>query len=59
MEVPGQYEHFGRPIPSSNAKIASFSSNILVMSSLRRPKRLTMIGTDEKEYPWLIKVNIY
>lgn len=28
---------------------------VLVMSSIRKPKRLTIIGSDEKEHAWLIK----
>ncbi|KAI9329681.1 kinase-like domain-containing protein [Zopfochytrium polystomum] len=55
LEMPGQYGGDERPTMSSIVKISSFSPNVLVMSSMRRPKRLVAVGTDEVEYPWLVK----
>ena len=34
------------PNPGRNIKIASFSKTILVLGSIRRPKRLTLHGSD-------------
>ncbi|KAJ3139728.1 hypothetical protein HK100_011282 [Physocladia obscura] len=55
LEIPGQYSGKSEPNVSEHVKIANFDPNVLVMSSMRRPKRIVMIGTDEKEYPWLVK----
>ncbi|KAI8803070.1 hypothetical protein BJ742DRAFT_830456 [Cladochytrium replicatum] len=55
IEVPGQYTGLAKPVPSWHAKIASFGPTMLTMSSMRRPKRLQINGTDEKEYLWLVK----
>ncbi|KAJ3391638.1 hypothetical protein HDU84_005588 [Entophlyctis sp. JEL0112] len=55
LEVPGQYTGLREPYPADHVKIANFDPNVLVMSSMRRPKKIVMIGTDEKEYPWLVK----
>lgn len=36
-------------------RVSSFDPKILVMGSLRRPKRLKIHGNDEKDYPYLVK----
>ncbi|KAF2075899.1 hypothetical protein CYY_002790 [Polysphondylium violaceum] len=55
MEIPGQYSGVGKPQPDTHIKISSFDTNILVMGSLRKPKRIKIHGNDEKDYPFLIK----
>lgn len=55
MEIPGQYDGFSEPHPELHAKVASFGTQVLVMESIRKPKRLTINGTDEKEYHFLVK----
>ncbi|KAJ3415636.1 hypothetical protein HDV05_004512 [Chytridiales sp. JEL 0842] len=55
LEMPGQYVPKKKPVVPEHVKIAGFAQNVLVMGSIRRPKRLTMIGSDEKEYMWLVK----
>jgi DNA-dependent protein kinase catalytic subunit len=57
IEIPGQYPSnpSGPPNPLEHTTIASFDPTLLVMGSLRRPKRLTMIGSDQKEVPFLVK----
>eukprot|EP01122_Echinamoeba_exundans_P009334 TRINITY_DN3272_c0_g4_i1.p1 TRINITY_DN3272_c0_g4~~TRINITY_DN3272_c0_g4_i1.p1 ORF type:complete len:1129 (-),score=263.25 TRINITY_DN3272_c0_g4_i1:1424-4744(-) len=55
IEIPGQYGGFRKPQPELHVKISSFDSSILVMSSMRRPKRLTVRGDDEKEHNFLVK----
>ena len=37
-------------------KIVSFGERLLTMGSIRKPKRLTIHGHDEKEYLFLVKV---
>lgn len=36
-------------------KITSFDPQVSVMGSLRKPKRLTIHGSDEREYSFLVK----
>ncbi|KAI9359803.1 hypothetical protein BD770DRAFT_319254 [Pilaira anomala] len=55
LEIPGQYDGFSKPHPELHAKVASFGAQVLVMESIRKPKRLTINGTDEKEYHFLVK----
>eukprot|EP01129_Flabellula_baltica_P008061 TRINITY_DN3175_c0_g1_i1.p1 TRINITY_DN3175_c0_g1~~TRINITY_DN3175_c0_g1_i1.p1 ORF type:complete len:1540 (+),score=329.42 TRINITY_DN3175_c0_g1_i1:246-4622(+) len=55
IEIPGQYKGIDMPDPNSHTKISAFGSNVLVMSSLRKPKRLSIIGDDEKEHYFLVK----
>ncbi|KAI8352478.1 hypothetical protein EDC96DRAFT_546617 [Choanephora cucurbitarum] len=55
IEIPGQYDGYSKPFPESHAKIASVSSKLLILESLRKPKRITFYGTDEKEYKFLVK----
>uniref|UniRef100_A0A8U8BLG7 DNA-dependent protein kinase catalytic subunit n=1 Tax=Geospiza parvula TaxID=87175 RepID=A0A8U8BLG7_GEOPR len=55
LEVPGQYDGKGKPLPEYHAKISGFDERISVMESLRKPKRITIRGSDEREYPFLVK----
>jgi DNA-dependent protein kinase catalytic subunit len=36
-------------------KIASFNKTVLILESIRRPKRITIHGSNEKEYSLLVK----
>ncbi|XP_054840598.1 DNA-dependent protein kinase catalytic subunit [Eublepharis macularius] len=55
LEIPGQYDGKGKPLPEYHAKIAGFDERIKVMLSIRKPKRITIRGSDEREYPFLVK----
>lgn len=55
IELPGQYTGLSKPLPENHIKISSFDEDLLVMGSLRRPKRLKIRGNDEKDYPFLVK----
>ncbi|KAJ3178568.1 hypothetical protein HDU85_005175 [Gaertneriomyces sp. JEL0708] len=56
LEIPGQYGGSpGKPRPERHPMIARFDPNVLVMSSIRRPKRLIIYGTDEVAYKFLVK----
>ncbi|KAG2173613.1 hypothetical protein INT43_005031, partial [Umbelopsis isabellina] len=55
IEVPGQYTGKHKPDPTQHAKISNFDDRVLVMSSLRKPKRIRIYGTDENEYLFLVK----
>ncbi|XP_068381983.1 DNA-dependent protein kinase catalytic subunit isoform X2 [Eschrichtius robustus] len=55
LEVPGQYDGRGKPVPEYHARIAGFDERVRVMASLRRPTRIVVRGHDEREYPFLVK----
>ncbi|OXB55687.1 hypothetical protein ASZ78_003819 [Callipepla squamata] len=55
LEVPGQYDGKGKPLPEYHVKISGFDERIMVLESLRKPKRIMIRGSDEQEYPFLVK----
>ncbi|KAK3728486.1 hypothetical protein QZH41_002347 [Actinostola sp. cb2023] len=55
LEIPGQYTGLSKPLPEYHVKIAGFDEKVLTMSSIRRPKRITIRGDDEKDYMFLVK----
>ncbi|KAK7005038.1 DNA-dependent protein kinase catalytic subunit, partial [Biomphalaria glabrata] len=55
LEIPGQYIGQQKPTPEYHVKIAGFDERVLVMSSLRKPKRILIRGNDEQDYPYLVK----
>lgn len=56
IEIPGQYENQNsEPVVGKNVKIACMRKTILILASIRRPKRLTIHGSNEKDYNLLIK----
>lgn len=56
IDIPGQYT--GASPPTQVATIQRFDQRLLVMSSIRKPKRLSILGSDEKEHLFLVKVYI-
>ena len=55
VEVPGQYGGDSEPQPEQHVRIRGFARDVLVLNSIRKPKRLTLLGSDEREYPYLLK----
>ncbi|XP_013210333.1 DNA-dependent protein kinase catalytic subunit [Microtus ochrogaster] len=55
VEIPGQYDGKGKPLPEYHVRISGFDERVKVMASLRKPKRIVIRGHDEKEYPFLVK----
>jgi DNA-dependent protein kinase catalytic subunit len=56
LVVPGQaYEGSSPTMEIDGVKVISYDPTLLVLSSLRKPKRLIMRGSDGKEYWWLVK----
>ncbi|CAF4003683.1 unnamed protein product, partial [Rotaria magnacalcarata] len=55
IEMPGQYTSKKKPFVEHHIKIVGFDEKILVLQSLRLPKRLTIRGHDENDYPFLVK----
>lgn len=55
IEIPGQYSGDRKPMPHYHVKIMKIKSTVLVMQSLRKPIRITMIGDNGKEYKFLVK----
>ncbi|XP_052761107.1 DNA-dependent protein kinase catalytic subunit-like isoform X2 [Mya arenaria] len=55
LEIPGQYTGLSKPLPEYHVKIAGFDQAVKVMTSLRKPKRVTIHGNDERDYHFLVK----
>ncbi len=56
LEVPGiTYSRFGQPLPWNKVFIDSFDNNILTLTSIRKPKRISILGSNEKTYMLLVK----
>jgi hypothetical protein len=55
IEIPGQYTGLSPPHEQPTS-IVRFDQRVLVMSSIRKPKRICIIGSDEREYLFLVKV---
>ncbi|KAL3698516.1 hypothetical protein R1sor_012592 [Riccia sorocarpa] len=55
VEIPGQYSGFCEPRPDSHVKLVGFDQTLVCLSSKQRPKILTMRGSDEKEYKFVVK----
>jgi hypothetical protein len=58
VEVPGQYTCRARPHPASHARVVGVDATCLVLRSLRRPKRLTLHGSDGNDHRFLVKVRV-
>jgi DNA-dependent protein kinase catalytic subunit len=48
IEIPSEDE-------SNKIKIASFDQHMLILTSVRKPKKIVVFGNDEKSYSFLIK----
>ncbi|KAL9649605.1 hypothetical protein ABK040_003282 [Willaertia magna] len=66
IEVPGQYTDsnvgvhksssaYSSPNIEEHVKVISFNPSLLTMGSIRKPKRIKIHGSDEKEYMFLVK----
>ncbi|XP_072167838.1 DNA-dependent protein kinase catalytic subunit-like [Diadema setosum] len=56
LEIPGQYSGIKKPMPEYHVKIAGFEEQVRTLTSLRKPKCITIRGNDECEYLFLVKV---
>ena len=52
IEIPGLDQSYGT---GELVKIASFSPKLSVLNSKQHPRRIVIYGSDEKEYPFLLK----
>lgn len=50
-----QYSGHSKPLPEYHTKISSFDERVQVMSSIRKPKTVTIRGNDERDYKFLVK----
>ena len=57
VEIPGIYQNRVNVEEGSVVKISSFSKNILVFDSKQHPRKIVIYGSDDKEYPFLLKGN--
>lgn len=55
IEIPGQYTGDQKPTPERHVMISRFEENVQIMPSLRRPVKLTFIGSDSSSNKFLVK----
>ncbi|KAF9116341.1 hypothetical protein BGX27_003334 [Mortierella sp. AM989] len=55
IDIPGQFTGLSPPNGQQTATIVRFDQRVLVMSSIRKPKRICILGSDEKEHLFLVK----
>ncbi|CAM4838923.1 unnamed protein product [Rotaria magnacalcarata] len=55
LEIPEQYTSKKKPLIEHHIKIVGFDEKLLVLDSLRLPKRITIRGHDENNYRFLVK----
>ncbi|CAL4096451.1 unnamed protein product, partial [Meganyctiphanes norvegica] len=55
LEIPGQYHGMTKPLLEYHINVSSFDERLLVMSSLRKPIRISIRGNDEKDHKYLVK----
>ena len=55
IEIPGIYQNRVNVEEGSVVKISSFSKNIQILNSKQHPRKIVIIGSDNKEYPFLLK----
>ncbi|XP_015748747.1 PREDICTED: DNA-dependent protein kinase catalytic subunit-like [Acropora digitifera] len=55
LEIPGQYTGREKPLPEYHVKITGFDERVLILSSIRKPKRIIIRGDDEKDHFFLVK----
>ncbi|XP_052131205.1 DNA-dependent protein kinase catalytic subunit isoform X2 [Frankliniella occidentalis] len=55
IEIPGQYTGDQKPNPERHIMISGFNDTVLVMPSIRRPVKLTVIGSDAQSHNFLVK----
>ena len=55
LEIPGQYSGKCKPMAEYHVKIESFDERLSIMSSLRKPKCVTIRGCDQKDHKFLVK----
>nr|XP_018666849.1 DNA-dependent protein kinase catalytic subunit isoform X1 [Ciona intestinalis] len=55
LEVPGQYDGKSRPLLEYHATITGFDDRVTMMTSIRKPCKIIMRGSNEKDFGFLIK----
>ncbi|KAF9986247.1 hypothetical protein BGZ75_002051 [Mortierella antarctica] len=55
IDIPGQHTGLTPPHGQQMAIIVRFDQRVLAMSSIRKPKRISILGSDEKEHLFLVK----
>ena len=55
IELPGQYTGDRPPQPTSHVMLECVKHQLRVMPSLRMPKKVTVFGSDQREYSFLCK----
>ena len=55
VELPGQYDGKNKPDTLAHVKISGFRNEVRVLESIRKPRKICILGSDEREYSFLLK----
>jgi hypothetical protein len=55
LEVPGQYRGETEPVPQLHVKIAKFLPDVQIIQSKNKPRKFSILGTNQKVYDFLLK----
>ena len=55
IELPGQYARDTPPQPSTHVRLEGFDPTLRTMNSLRMPKAVKLLGSDQREHAFLVK----
>lgn len=55
LELPGQYNGETNPNINQHIKIFRFNENITIFDSTRQPIKITIYGSDAKQYDYVVK----
>lgn len=55
IEIPGQYNSLNGPNVATHVQLVGFDQVLVCLKSKQRPKILTMRGSDEKDYKFVVK----
>eukprot|EP01134_Creolimax_fragrantissima_P008139 CFRG8139T1 len=55
IEIPGCYSGTSKPLPHHHPTITSFDDKVMVLQSIRKPKRIKIIANDGTTHVFLVK----
>lgn len=57
ISLPRSTNKFHNPFPEDMVYICGMKDDVVILASLQKPKKITFIGTDGKQYPLMCKPN--
>ncbi|XP_046420005.1 DNA-dependent protein kinase catalytic subunit-like [Neodiprion fabricii] len=55
VEIPGQYAYDKRPTPQYHTQIVKINPEVTILTSLRKPIKISMLGNNGKNFDFLVK----